>query len=593
MTSDVGSSAPTGTIRVAAAQINTAVGDIDGNARLIEEWIGLAEEQGADLVAFPELTITGYPPEDLVLYDNFIAANRAALGQVALMVGAIVALVGFVESEDGKLFNSAAVLHQRKIVATYRKIHLPNYGVFDERRYFTAGDECPVLSIRGIKIGVNVCEDIWEPVGPSEIQSAAGAQIIVNLNASPYESGKQGHRVEIVTGLSHRNRVYTLYVNQVGGQDELVFDGGSMLTGPSGELIGTAARFEESMLVADIDTSSLENLRLNHQAQAVPQDVLDGIAVASGVELDVPLPAGRPRLPELSIHRLDRLEAVYRAQIMGTADYLKKTGFGKVAIAVSGGIDSALVTAIAVDAIGAENIVGVALPSRYSSEGSVVDAEELCSRLGVELWRIPIEPGHGAFEEMLREAFDGTEPGLSEENMQARIRGNLMMSIANKFGWLVLTTGNKSEMAIGYATLYGDMAGAYAVIKDVPKTLVYELCDHRNRRGPGSPIPQAIIDKPPSAELRPGQLDEDSLPPYDQLDRIIHMYIEERMSPDLVVQNEQALPEGGATEATVRRVVRLIDINEYKRRQSPPGVKITGLAFGKDRRLPIASGWQR
>ena len=593
MTSDVGSSAPTGTIRVAAAQINTAVGDIDGNARLIEEWIGLAEEQGADLVAFPELTITGYPPEDLVLYDNFIAANRAALGQVALMVGDIVALVGFVESEDGKLFNSAAVLHQRKIVATYRKIHLPNYGVFDERRYFTAGDECPVLSIRGIKIGVNVCEDIWEPVGPSEVQCAAGAQIIVNLNASPYESGKQGHRVEIVTGLSHRNRVYTLYVNQVGGQDELVFDGGSMLTGPSGELIGTAARFEESMLVADIDTSSLENLRLNHQAQAVPQDVLDGIAVASVVELDVPLPAGRPRLPELSIHRLDRLEAVYRALIMGTADYLKKTGFGKVAIAVSGGIDSALVTAIAVDAIGAENIVGVALPSRYSSEGSVVDAEELCSRLGVELWRIPIEPGHGAFEEMLREAFDGTEPGLSEENMQARIRGNLMMSIANKFGWLVLTTGNKSEMAIGYATLYGDMAGAYAVIKDVPKTLVYELCDHRNRRGPGSPIPQAIIDKPPSAELRPGQLDEDSLPPYDQLDRIIHMYIEERMSPDLVVQKEQALPEGGATEATVRRVVRLIDINEYKRRQSPPGVKITGLAFGKDRRLPIASGWQR
>ena len=465
--------------------------------------------------------------------------------------------------------------------------------MFDERRYFTAGDECPVLSIRGIKIGVNVCEDIWEPVGPSEVQCAAGAQIIVNLHASPYESGKQGHRVEIVTGLSHRNRVYTLYVNQVGGQDELVFDGGSMLTGPSGELIGTAARFEESMLVADIDTGSLENLRLNHQAQAVPQDVLDGIAVASVVELDVPLPAGRPRLPELSIHRLDRLEAVYRALIMGTADYLKKTGFGKVAIAVSGGIDSALVTAIAVDAIGAENIVGVALPSRYSSEGSVVDAEELCSRLGVELWRIPIEPGHGAFEEMLREAFDGTEPGLSEENMQARIRGNLMMSIANKFGWLVLTTGNKSEMAIGYATLYGDMAGAYAVIKDVPKTLVYELCDHRNRRGPGSPIPQAIIDKPPSAELRPGQLDEDSLPPYDQLDRIIHMYIEERMSPDLVVQKEQALPEGGATEATVRRVVRLIDINEYKRRQSPPGVKITGLAFGKDRRLPIASGWQR
>lgn len=311
------------------------------------------------------------------------------------------------------------------------------------------------------------------------------------------------------------------------------------------------------------------------------------------VELDVPVPINRPQLPEPSIHRLDRLEAVYRALIVGTRDYLKKTGFKKVAIAVSGGIDSALVTAISVDAIGAENVVGVALPSRYSSEGSIVDAEDLCSRLGVELWKIPIEPGHTAFEEMLREAFEGTEPGLSEENTQARIRGNLMMSIANKFGWLVLTTGNKSEMATGYATLYGDMAGAFAVIKDVPKTLVYELCDHRNKRGPGSPIPQAIVDKPPSAELRPGQLDQDSLPPYDQLDRVIHMYIEERMSPDLIIQKEQALPEGGASEATVRRVVRLIDINEYKRRQSPPGVKITGLAFGKDRRLPIASGWQR
>ena len=593
MTSDDGSSGPAATIRGAAAQIKTTVGDIDGNARLIEEWIGRAQEQGADLVAFPELTVTGYPPEDLVLYDNFIAANRAALGRIAQTVGDIVALVGFVDSEDGSLFNAAAVLYRRKVVATYRKINLPNYGVFDERRYFSAGNECPILSIRGIKVGISICEDIWEPVGPSEVQCAAGAQVIVNLNASPYESGKQGHRVEIVTRLSHRNRVYTLYVNQVGGQDELVFDGGSMLAGPDGDLIGSAARFEESLLVADIDITSLERLRLHHQAQAVPQDELDRIAEPTTVELDVPVPTVRPQLPELSVHRLERLEAVYRALIVGTGDYLKKTGFKKVAIAVSGGIDSALVTAIAADAIGAENVVGVALPSRYSSEGSIVDAEDLCSRLGVELWKIPIEPGHAAFEEMLGEAFEGTEPGLSEENTQARIRGNLMMSIANKFGWLVLPTGNKSEMATGYATLYGDMAGAYAVIKDVPKTLVYELCDHRNRRGPGSPIPQAIIDKPPSAELRPDQLDEDSLPPYSQLDRIIHMYIEERMSPDLIVQKEQALPEGGASEATVRRVVRLIDINEYKRRQSPPGVKITGLAFGKDRRLPIASGWQR
>jgi len=595
MTSDNGSSGSNGILRVAAAQINTTVGDIDGNARLIEKWIGLAEEQSADLVAFPELTITGYPPEDLVLYKNFIDANKAALNRIASDVGNIVAVVGFVDSDDEgtKLFNAAAVIHNRKIVAIYRKIHLPNYGVFDERRYFTPGNECPVISIRGIKVGINICEDIWEQVGPSEVQCAAGAQILININSSPYESGKQGHRVDVVTDLSRRNRVYTLYTNQIGGQDELVFDGGSMIAGPHGELLGTAARFEESLLVADIDAGSLDELRLQHQSTAILQTELDQIGPSTFIEIPATAPKNHPKLQELSIRSLDRLDAVYRALVLGTRDYLRKTGFQKVAIAVSGGIDSAIVTAIAADAIGAENVVGVALPSRYSSEGSITDAEDLCSRLGVELWKIPIEPGHSAFEEMLSETFEGTDPGLSEENTQARVRGNLMMSIANKFGWLVLTTGNKSEMATGYATLYGDMAGAYAVIKDVPKTLVYELCDHRNKRGPGSPIPAAIIEKPPSAELRPDQLDEDSLPPYDQLDRVIHMYIEERMSPDLIIQKEQVLGSAGASEAVIRRIVRLIDINEYKRRQSPPGVKITGLAFGKDRRLPIASGWQR
>jgi NAD+ synthase (glutamine-hydrolysing) len=595
MTSDNGSSGSNGILRVAAAQINTTVGDIDGNARLIEKWIGLAEEQGADLVAFPELTITGYPPEDLVLYKNFIDANKAALNRIASDVGNIVAVVGFVDSDDEgtKLFNAAAVIHNRKIVAIYRKIHLPNYGVFDERRYFTPGNECPVISIRGIKVGINICEDIWEQVGPSEVQCAAGAQILININSSPYESGKQGHRVDVVTDLSRRNRVYTLYTNQVGGQDELVFDGGSMIAGPHGELLGTAARFEESLLVADIDAGSLDELRLQHQSTAILQTELDQIGPSTFIEIPATAPKNHPKLQELSIRSLDRLDAVYRALVLGTRDYLRKTGFQKVAIAVSGGIDSAIVTAIAADAIGAENVVGVALPSRYSSQGSITDAEDLCSRLGVELWKIPIEPGHSAFEEMLSETFEGTDPGLSEENTQARVRGNLMMSIANKFGWLVLTTGNKSEMATGYATLYGDMAGAYAVIKDVPKTLVYELCDLRNKRGPGSPIPAAIIEKPPSAELRPDQLDEDSLPPYDQLDRVIHMYIEERMSPDLIIQKEQVLGSAGASEAVIRRIVRLIDINEYKRRQSPPGVKITGLAFGKDRRLPIASGWQR
>jgi NAD+ synthase (glutamine-hydrolysing) len=597
MISDNGNSGPSGTLRVAAAQINTSVGDIDGNAMLIEKWIGLAQDQGADLVVFPELTITGYPPEDLVLYNNFIAANKTALNRIAATVDDIVAMVGFADSEETptgtKLFNSAAVIHNRKVVTTYRKIHLPNYGVFDERRYFTPGSECPIISLNGIKVGFNICEDIWGEIGPSEVQCANGAQIIINLNSSPYESGKQGDRVDIVTDLSRRNRVYTLYANQIGGQDELVFDGGSMLAGPDGELLGTSPRFEESLLVVDVDTVILDQSRLQHQSFAISQDKLDAIGQPSMIDITIGSSPKRPKLQNLSIHRLDRLEAVYRALVLGTRDYLKKTGFKKVAIAVSGGIDSAIVTAIAVDAIGADNVVGVALPSRYSSPGSIGDADDLCTRLGIELWKIPIEPGHSAFEEMLGDIFEGTESGLSEENTQSRVRGNLMMSIANKFGWLILTTGNKSEMATGYATLYGDMAGAYAVIKDVPKTLVYELCEHRNQRGPGSPIPIAIIEKAPSAELRPGQVDADSLPPYNQLDRVIHMYIEERMSPELIIENELTRGKDGAAEAVIRRIIRLIDVNEYKRRQSPPGPKITGLAFGKDRRFPIASGWQK
>ncbi|MEC9293393.1 MAG: NAD+ synthase [Chloroflexota bacterium] len=593
MTSGTISSVSTTEIRVAAAQVNTTVGDIDGNSQLIEKWIKLAQLQQAELVAFPELTITGYPPEDLVLYDNFIKANKIALRRIAAKVKDIVALVGFVDSEDGKLFNSAAVLHQGKIVTTYRKIHLPNYGVFDERRYFTPGDKCPIISIRGIKIGINICEDIWEPIGPSEVQCEAGAQIIINLNSSPYELGKHRHREKIVSDLSRRNNIYTLYTNQIGGQDELVFDGGSMLFDPDGKLMGNSPQFEESLLVADIKTKLREIPVSLQQNYANFHERLSQVGKSSTVEIPTIKPQTKlSNLHQLSISHLGKLESVYQALIIGTRDYLKKTGFKKVIIAVSGGIDSALVTTIATDAIGPENVIGVALPSRYSSQGSITDARQLCSQLNVELWTIPIEPGHGAFEGMLSDTFKGTESGLSEENTQSRIRGNLMMSIANKFNWLVLSTGNKSEMATGYATLYGDMAGAYAIIKDVPKTLVYELCEHRNAHGPGSPIPQETIDKPPSAELRPDQLDEDSLPPYDQLDRIIHMYIEERLSPDLIIQKEREIVTDDNVETVVRRIVQLIDKNEYKRRQAPPGVKITGLAFGRDRRLPIASGWQ-
>ena len=593
MTSDAGGKGSVPTLRIAAAQINTTVGDLEGNVRLIKDWIGQSQEQGVDLVTFPELTITGYPPEDLVLYDNFIAANKDALTRIAATVDDIVAIVGFVDSENGKLFNAAAVLHQQKVVATYRKIHLPNYGVFDEQRYFNSGDECLVLSIRGLKVGINICEDIWELDGPSEVQHAAGAQIIVNLNASPYELGKQGERLKIVTDLSRRNHVFTLYANQVGGQDELIFDGGSMLVGPAGELLSRSAQFEEALLVADIDIRKIGLSDIEDQSKTESDEKLGRVGQARVVNIKTAIPDVRPPLRKLSVHQLDKLEAAYRALVIGTRDYLKKTGFKKVAIAVSGGIDSALVTTIAVEAIGSGNVVGVSLPSRYSSQGSIVDAQDLCSRLEVEMWQIPIERGHTAFENMLQEVFEGTKSGVSEENSQARIRGNLMMAIANKFGWLILTTGNKSEMATGYATLYGDMAGAYAVIKDVPKTLVYELSKHRNQRGPGSPIPQTIIEKPPSAELRPDQLDRDSLPPYAQLDRIIQMYIEERMSTELIVNSELENPGGGADAATIKRIIRLVDTNEYKRRQSPPGPKITGLAFGKDRRLPIASRWQK
>ena len=596
MITDKGSSSPHTTFRVSAAQINTTVGDIDGNTKLIEKWIRRAKAQGADLVAFPELAVTGYPPEDLVLYDNFITENQDALKRIASSVKDIVVLVGFVDSDSGeygtKLYNSAAILHQGSTITTYRKIHLPNYGVFDERRYFQSGNQCPVVSINGIKLGINICEDIWEELGPAEVQSANGAQLLVNLNSSPYESEKHNRRIDLVSNLSHRNRAYTLYTNQVGGQDELVFDGGSMLVGPDGELIGTATRFRETLLIADINVDDLNKPSRENQSIAWPRRKLEKVGRPVEFKITLKERKKRPKIEKLSIEKLSRLEAIYSALVLGTHDYLKKTGFDKVIIAISGGVDSALVATIAVDAIGSKNVIGVSMPSRYSSDGSISDAQDLCAQLGIDLWSIPIESGHVAFEEMLSKTFEGTEPGISEENIQSRIRGNLMMSIANKFGWLVLTTGNKSEIATGYATLYGDMAGAYAVIKDVPKTVVYDLCHHRNENNSGSPIPSTIIEKPPSAELRPGQLDEDSLPPYDQLDRVIHSYIEQRLPPELIAQNEQKLGEKGASETEVKRIVSMIDLNEYKRRQAPPGVKITGLAFGRDRRLPIASRWK-
>ena len=574
-------------LRVALAQINTTVGDLAGNVQLALAAIERARSLGADLVALPELTITGYPPEDLVLRQGFIRDNRAALDELASQVRGILAVVGFVGGGvDGEpARNSAALLWEGGVAYTYNKIVLPNYGVFDERRYFEPGGECPVFDIAGVKTAVNICEDVWQNPGPSEAQCAAGAEVIVNINGSPYWRGKNETRHEIVSSLARRNRAHVLYVNQVGGQDELVFDGGSFIYGPDGELITEAARFEEELLVADLE--------FEHAIREEGEEDSDAAGIA--VTLPVSFGAARGERPTVEMSRpapLGEEAEVYKALVLGTRDYLAKTGFKKVLIALSGGVDSTLTAAIAVDAIGPENVVGVGMPSRYSSEGSVLDAKELADRLGIPMLTLPIEPAHAAFEEMLSQQFEGTEPNTAEENVQARIRGVVMMTLSNKFGWLVLTTGNKSEMATGYATLYGDMAGGFAVIKDVPKTLVWRLCEYRNRVGPGTPIPQVVIDKPPSAELKPDQLDEDSLPPYEVLDRIIERYAEQQMSVEEIVKLEAQRARSSADEETVRRMVRLIDLNEYKRRQAAPGIKITGLAFGRDRRLPIASRYR-
>jgi len=618
-------------LRVALAQINTTVGDLDGNSALILEALDQAGRAGADIVAFPELTVTGYPPEDLVLRSDFVRDQRAALEKIAAQVTTPAAVIGFVgrDSAGGDaITNSAALISQGEIRHIYDKIILPNYGVFDEERYFKSGHSCPVFDIAGIKLGINICEDVWTDVGPAEVQCAAGAEVIININSSPYWLGKLETRRKLVSDLAKRNSAYAVYVNQVGGQDELVFDGGSAVFGPDGLVIARAKQFEEALLVVDLDLDA----PVTAASPTPDAELLDEVGSAFHVSGSIEHKEAKPEIASEIASAISQEAEVYNALVVGTRDYLAKTGFSRVLIALSGGIDSTLTAAIAVDAIGAENVVGIGMPSRYSSEGSVSDAKELASRLGITMWTIPIEPAHRTFEEMVSEQFADTEPNTAEENVQARIRGVTMMSFANKFNWLVLTTGNKSEMATGYATLYGDMAGGFAVLKDVPKTLVYRISNYRNANIPGSalgnlvddrhhdaqyaispeaphashpedlegslrqpierPIPQQVIDKPPSAELRPDQFDEDSLPPYPVLDRIIERYVEQRISPAEIIDMEDSESGDRADEATVRRMIHLIDINEYKRRQSPPGVKITELAFGRDRRLPIANRYR-
>ncbi len=584
------------TIRVASAQINTTVGDIAGNCNLIANAIDEARSIGADIVAFPELAITGYPPEDLLLSQHFVRTNKNALLEIAdncTDIAAVIGIVDFDEDENGNIaniYNAAALIVDRELVAIYHKNQLPNYGVFDELRYFKPGTDCQVIDINGVPVGINICEDIWITPGPGDTQCTDGAKLILTLNSSPYEIGKLQTRIDLVANLAKRHNVHAVYTNQVGGQDELVFDGSSIFAGPKGEILAIAPRFKPAVTAVDIEISETTTGFPRSRGKC-PKD--KGGAEREDAESPTQFitrtftPNAKPKLPTPSTTPVDNVSQIYAALILGTQDYIRKTGFQKVAIALSGGIDSSIVACIAADAIGPENIVGVAMPSRYSSEGSLIDAQALADRLDIPLWRVPIEPAHAAFEQMLDEQFRDTDANTAEENVQSRIRGNVMMTIANKFNWLVLTTGNKSEMATGYATLYGDMAGGFAVIKDIPKQLVYELSKYRNSIGKPPPIPQSVIDKPPSAELRPDQLDEDSLPPYETLDPLLKAYVEQRRSPEEILDQLDDIDQ-----ETASRIIRMVDINEYKRRQSPPGVKITGLAFGRDRRMPIASRWR-
>lgn len=576
------------TLRIVLAQINLTVGDIEGNAAKIEADLERARRSRADIVLFPELTLTGYPPEDLLLKPGFVAAARAGIERLLPHTERLTAIVGFPDRRDD-LFNAAAVLHDGRLAGVYYKKLLPNYSVFDEDRYFTPGDT-PILFQRqldratgeGVRMGVSICEDIWYATGPPQAQAAAGAELLLTVSASPYQSGKTADRERMLATRAGDNGAVVAFCNLVGGQDELVFDGGSVIVDARGEIVARAKALEEDFVVADVSVADVVGPRLRGA-----RGRNDGAGTGQGesfetLVLPAPATSPEPRPPvEAPVARLlGPSEEVYDALVLATRDYVRKNGFDKVVLGLSGGVDSALVAAIAVDALGPENVVCVSMPSRYSSEHSKADAAETARRLGVRLETIPIEPAHEAYLKMLAASFAGTAPGVAEENLQSRARGNVLMALSNKFGWLVLTTGNKSELAVGYATIYGDMAGGFAVIKDVPKGWVYRLCRYRNERG--EVIPQSVLEKPPSAELSPDQKDTDSLPEYDVLDAILAAYVERDCSAREIVAQ-------GHDEATVKRVIELVDRNEYKRRQAPPGPKITGKAFGKDRRLPITN----
>ena len=564
------------------AQIDPIVGDLARNSELILAYINKARDLGADLVVMPELALTGYPPEDLLHKSHFIDDNLKKINELAALVDGITAIVGFVDrAEDNpqELLNAAAVIHNKKIIDRYYKIILPNYGVFDEKRYFSAGGSSLCIRLGGVTIGIGICEDIWHPDGPIKAQVRAGAELVININASPFHTGKALSREALLTERAKENKVVIAYNNMVGGQDELVFDGRGMIIDPDGLVISRAAPFVEELLTIDLDFD---------------KDCKDSTKETSTEVSITPIEQegeeGREKPPlakraEQDQGPLSTTEEVLMALELGTKDYAEKNGFKHAILALSGGIDSALVAAIAARTLGAENITAVYMPSRYSSKNSRTDAELLSKNLGIDFMTIEIDDIFSSYLALLKKPFKGEKEGTAEENLQARIRGNIIMALSNKFGHLVLTTGNKSETGVGYATLYGDMAGGFAIIKDVSKTLVYELARHINRLSESELIPETIINKEPSAELRPDQKDQDTLPPYDQLDPILKAYVEEDKGID-------EIKEMGFPEELVKKILDMVDKSEYKRRQAPPGIKITPRAYGKDWRMPITNGYE-
>jgi NAD+ synthase (glutamine-hydrolysing) len=567
-------------MRLALAQLNPTVGDIAGNEAKVRESLARAREAGAQLALFPELVVSGYPPEDLLLKEHFLADARAAVERIAADAHGIVAVVGFPERADDA-YNAAAVCADGAVRAVYRKVNLPNYGVFDELRYFQRGPGGAIVEVDGVKVGLTICEDIWVPGPPLTDEALAGARLVLNISASPYQAGKGRQREQMIAQRARDSLAAVAFCALVGGQDELVFDGHSFVVDHDGAVIARSPQFAEDLLICDVDVEAAGAARLRDtRARPAAREAAAEVAAMGSFITSGSSNAAAPGGPVADL--LDEEAEIYAALILGTRDYVTKSGFEHVVLGLSGGIDSTLVALIAVDALGPERVTCVTMPSPYSSQGTRSDAEALAQNLGVELVELSIGEPMKDYDELLEDVFGDREPDITEENLQARIRGNLLMALSNKFGWLVLTTGNKSEMSVGYSTLYGDSAGGFAVIKDVPKTLVYRLVHERSRRDEHSPVPDSIVTRPPSAELRPDQRDEDSLPPYEVLDAILEGYVQEDLG------REQLIARGLPAE-DVDRVIRLVDSSEYKRRQNPPGIKVTSKAFGRDRRVPIVN----